>query len=114
MGYLMAHNTRLFSFNLSFVLLLTLGLYIFRDVAPLFVKGGSPADEAEGMLLWMKLFMLFEAAVVLPLVTPRIYEPYNLAVRTNNVQPWAQEHSSKSHRSLWRSPTRIKQRPFCP
>ena len=81
----MAHDTRLFSFHLSSVLLLTLGLYIIRDVAPLFVKGRSPADEAEGMLLWVKLFMLFEATVVLPLVTPRIYEPHNPVVRANDV-----------------------------
>ena len=80
----MAHDTRLFSFHLSFVLLLTLGLYIFRDIAPLFVKGRSPADEVEGMLFWVKLFVLFEAAIVLPLATPRIYEPHNPAVRTNN------------------------------
>ena len=81
----MAHDTRLFSFHLSSVLLLTLGLYIFRDVFPLFVKGRSPADVGEGMILWVKLFVLFEAAVVLPLVTPRIYEPHNPAVRANNV-----------------------------
>ena len=85
MGYLVAHDTRLFSFHLSSVLLLTLGLYIFRDVAPLFIRGRSPADEREGMLLWVKLFVLFEAAVALPLVTPRIYEPHNPAVSTHNV-----------------------------
>ena len=80
----MTHNTRLFSIHLSSVLLLTLGVYVFRDVAPLFVRNWYPADRAEGVLLWVKLFVLFEAAVAVPLVTPRVYEPYDPAVSTDN------------------------------
>ena len=80
----MAHNVRLFSFHLSFVLLLTLAVYAIRDVAPLFVRDSYPADRAEGVLLWVKLFVLFEAVVAVPLVTPRVYEPYDPAVSTDN------------------------------
>ena len=87
----MTPNVRLFSFHLSFVLLLTLGVYVVRDVAPLFVRNWFPADSAEGVLLWVKLFVLFEVAVAVPLVTPRVYEPYDPAVSTDNnyIRLWA-------------------------
>ncbi|EJF61844.1 P-loop containing nucleoside triphosphate hydrolase protein [Dichomitus squalens LYAD-421 SS1] len=73
----MTRNSRLLSFHLSWVLLFTLGVYVFRDVVPLFVKYRSPADSPDGIILWVKLLVLFEAAVAIPLVAPRVYEPHD-------------------------------------
>ncbi|KAI1792393.1 P-loop containing nucleoside triphosphate hydrolase protein [Ganoderma leucocontextum] len=73
----MSHPSRLFSFHLSSVLLVVLGVYAYRDVIPLFLRHPSPADAFGGLYLWVKLFLLFETAVGIPLVMPRVYEPYN-------------------------------------
>ena len=63
---------------------------MIRDVAPLFIRDWNSTDSAEGVLLWVKLFVLFEAAVGVPLVTPRVYEPYDPAVSTDNyTRLWA-------------------------
>ncbi|PIL29209.1 ATP-binding cassette transporter [Ganoderma sinense ZZ0214-1] len=83
LAYVVAKNGRLFSFHLSSILLVVLGIYIYQDIAPLFLRHRSPTDASEGIYLWLKLFLLFEAAIGVPLVTPRVYKPYNLAEPTN-------------------------------
>ena len=77
----MANNSRLFSFHLSSVLLAMLVVYVYRDVAPLFLRHGSPTDVSEGVYLWLKLLLLCEAALGVPLGMPRAYKPYNPSVR---------------------------------
>ncbi len=77
---IMAHNTQLFSFHLSSILFVVLGVNLYRDVTPLFLRHRSPADASEGIYLWLKLFLLFEAAVGIPLVMPRVYKPINPSV----------------------------------
>ena len=57
-----------------------LGVYVCRDVIPLFLRHQGPVDASEGIFLWLKLFLLFEAAVGVPLVMPRAYKPYNPSV----------------------------------
>ncbi|KAM5536848.1 hypothetical protein V8D89_009566 [Ganoderma adspersum] len=72
-----ANNSRLFSFHLSSVLLAMLAVYVYRDVAPLFLRHETPTDVSEGIYLWLKLFVLCEAAIGIPLGMPRAYKPYN-------------------------------------
>ncbi|KAH9929008.1 P-loop containing nucleoside triphosphate hydrolase protein [Epithele typhae] len=62
--------------HLSFVLLVTLATYTFRDFAPLFFHSRNwPEDAQEGVLLWIKLSLLFVAAAAIPFVTPHTYVP---------------------------------------
>ncbi|KAI0633842.1 multidrug resistance-associated ABC transporter [Trametes polyzona] len=56
--------------HLSFVLLVTWAVYIYRDVVPLATNTLSPADAQEGILLWIKLSVLTIAAVIIPSVAP--------------------------------------------
>ena len=50
---------------------------MYRDVWPYATVTLSPADAAEGPLVWVKLALLSIAAVVIPLTAPRKYEPIN-------------------------------------
>ncbi|KAH8986970.1 hypothetical protein EDB86DRAFT_3211871 [Lactarius hatsudake] len=63
------------SLHLSSLLLVTFFVYAYRDIWPLLTFVLSPADEREGILLWFKLGLLTFAAVVIPLVIPRQYDP---------------------------------------
>ncbi|KAH9077606.1 hypothetical protein EDB83DRAFT_2285647 [Lactarius deliciosus] len=65
------------SLHLSSLLLVTFLVYAYRDIWPLLTFVLSPADEREGILLWLKLGLLAFAAVVIPLVIPRQYVPIN-------------------------------------
>ncbi|KAI9438180.1 hypothetical protein H4582DRAFT_2111639 [Lactarius indigo] len=65
------------SLHLSLLLLVTFFVYAYRDIWPLLTFTLSPADEREGVLLWLKLGVLAFAAVVIPLVIPRQYVPIN-------------------------------------
>ncbi|KAI0767285.1 P-loop containing nucleoside triphosphate hydrolase protein [Fomes fomentarius] len=73
---LASRRSGLFGAHLTAVLLLTSAVYTCRDVLPLFLRNHSPADAADS-LLWMKFFLLLGAAVLLPLLTPRVYKPYD-------------------------------------
>ena len=61
----------LVSSHLSFVLLLTWAVYVYRDVIPLGTTTRSPADAHEGTLLWAKFAVLTVAAIVIPVLVPR-------------------------------------------
>ena len=63
------------------MLLVALGVCTYRDVLPLFLRDHEPADAADGVFLWVKLALLVGAAVVIPLLNPRVYKPYNPKVR---------------------------------
>uniref|UniRef100_A0A8H8CHL8 P-loop containing nucleoside triphosphate hydrolase protein n=1 Tax=Psilocybe cubensis TaxID=181762 RepID=A0A8H8CHL8_PSICU len=57
------------------VLFSILGVYAYRDLWPLATYTESPADTAEGTILWAKFFILVLTAVFIPLFTPRKYNP---------------------------------------
>ncbi|KAI0373549.1 multidrug resistance-associated ABC transporter [Pilatotrama ljubarskyi] len=57
--------------HLSFVLLLTWAVYLYRDVLPLATTIMRPMDADEGLLLWIKLGILTGAAVIIPMFIPR-------------------------------------------
>ena len=56
--------------HLTFTLLVTLGVYVYRNIAPLFLRGGSPMDAAKGTLMWVTLGLLAVAGVAIPLFAP--------------------------------------------
>ncbi|THU87009.1 P-loop containing nucleoside triphosphate hydrolase protein [Dendrothele bispora CBS 962.96] len=61
--------------HLEIVLLVPLGIYVYRDIFPLGTYTLEPVDACEGNYLWTKISMLVFIAIVLPLFTPREYVP---------------------------------------
>ncbi|KAI9069817.1 hypothetical protein FKP32DRAFT_1671074 [Trametes sanguinea] len=59
----------------SSILAVTWGIYMYRDVWPLATVDRSPADAADGPLLWVKLSLLSLGGVVIPLFSPTKYIP---------------------------------------
>lgn len=62
-------------------MLVTFGIFAFRDLLPLGTYNLSPADAQEGRLLWAKLAVLTFTAVVIPLFEPRPYATVESSVR---------------------------------
>ncbi|KAH8072269.1 hypothetical protein BXZ70DRAFT_1074090 [Cristinia sonorae] len=61
--------------HLSFTLLTTWLVFVYRDIFPLITYHLRPIDAEYGSLLWTSIGILSLAAVVVPLCAPRIYEP---------------------------------------
>lgn len=61
--------------HLTTVLVATWGVYVYRDIWPLATFTLTPLDQAEGLVLWVRLGLLSVAGVVVPLVSPRQYIP---------------------------------------
>ncbi|KAI0329604.1 multidrug resistance-associated ABC transporter [Cubamyces sp. BRFM 1775] len=59
----------------AFVLLVTWGVYVYRDLWPLATFTLQPVDAEEGLFIWLKVSLLTLAAVVVPLFCPRQYVP---------------------------------------
>jgi len=57
------------------ILLSVLGIYTYRDIWPLATFALKPMDILEGNILWVKIFVLFVTAVMIPLFIPRPYVP---------------------------------------
>ncbi|KAI9509765.1 hypothetical protein F5148DRAFT_1275094 [Russula earlei] len=74
-----ARSTRasIASAHLSLLLLVTFSVYAYRDIWPLLTFTLLPADRWEGVLLWAKIGLLAVAGVVIPLITPRQYVPFD-------------------------------------
>lgn len=64
----------------SLLLAVTWFTYVYRDVWPLATFNGSPADLAEGTMLWAKIALLSLGGVGIPLLTPRKYTPVDIKV----------------------------------
>ncbi|KAH9929009.1 multidrug resistance-associated ABC transporter [Epithele typhae] len=75
-GHLLSRkHSSAFASHLVIVTFLALAVSAGRNVVPLFVIGGVPADLAtQGVLLWAKIVLLFEISVMIPLVLPH-YDP---------------------------------------
>ncbi|KAI0260098.1 P-loop containing nucleoside triphosphate hydrolase protein [Gloeopeniophorella convolvens] len=63
------------SHHLTLLLLVTFGVYAYRDIWPLLTYTLAPADQPGSALLWVKIGIMYLAAVLIPLVTPRQYTP---------------------------------------
>ncbi|THU95701.1 P-loop containing nucleoside triphosphate hydrolase protein, partial [Dendrothele bispora CBS 962.96] len=52
-------------------------VYAYRDLYPLTIFDQTPQDASEGSVLWARIGLLTLATIVIPLVIPRQYVPYN-------------------------------------
>ncbi|KAF6747842.1 multidrug resistance-associated ABC transporter [Ephemerocybe angulata] len=75
----------LLQINVS-VLLVELGVYVYRDVWPLARYGGEPRDLTDS-LLWARFILLTLAALVIPLVVPTVYKPLNPKDTADRLHP---------------------------
>ncbi|KAJ6535432.1 hypothetical protein B0H19DRAFT_1079915 [Mycena capillaripes] len=66
-------------------------LYVYRDVYPLATYTKVPMDGEQGTLLWVKIALLFVAAIIVPLTIPRIYIPVD---PSNPIPPNAEQTAS--------------------
>ncbi|KAJ7284876.1 P-loop containing nucleoside triphosphate hydrolase protein [Mycena rebaudengoi] len=69
------------------VLFFAFAVYAYRDILPLATFTRVPADLTEGPILWAKISLLFAAAVVVPLFTPRQYIPVDPLNPTEKPNP---------------------------
>ncbi|KAL6299635.1 multidrug resistance-associated ABC transporter [Sparassis latifolia] len=67
--------SRVVARHLATVLLTTWAVFVYRDVWPLATYTLTPADVAEGRILWAKFSVLTLGAVAVPLLMPRQYTP---------------------------------------
>ncbi|KAF9455005.1 hypothetical protein P691DRAFT_813919 [Macrolepiota fuliginosa MF-IS2] len=63
--------------HVSVIYLLTFSVFAYRDLYPLATVSNQPRDGTEGVLLWVKIATLFLIGVVVPLITPREYIPFD-------------------------------------
>ncbi len=61
--------------HLNAVLVVTTGVYVYRDIAPLATFTNIPRDISEGWVLWAKIAVLLFTGTVIPLSVPREYTP---------------------------------------
>ncbi|OSD00626.1 P-loop containing nucleoside triphosphate hydrolase protein [Trametes coccinea BRFM310] len=69
------HVGRTAFIHASAILLVTWGVYMYRDVWPLATLDRTPSDAVEGPLVWTKLGLLSFSGVLIPLFSPRKYIP---------------------------------------
>lgn len=67
--------------HLVLLLLVTFFVFAYRDLWPLATYTLRPVDAYEGGLFWAKCAVLTFTAVVIPLVIPRQYVPFDSEVR---------------------------------
>lgn len=63
--------------HVNLVYLLTFFVFVYRDLYPLTTLNEQPLDVAEGTLLWIKITVLFAVGILMPLITPRLYTPFD-------------------------------------
>ncbi|KAH9922662.1 multidrug resistance-associated ABC transporter [Fomitopsis serialis] len=68
--------------HLNAVLLVTWGVYVYRDIWPLATYTIDPLDASEGPLLWARFALLTLSAVIVPIIIPHPYLPFDPA------NPW--------------------------
>ncbi|CEL51761.1 ATP-binding cassette transporter abc4 OS=Schizosaccharomyces pombe (strain 972 / ATCC 24843) GN=abc4 PE=3 SV=1 [Rhizoctonia solani AG-1 IB] len=61
--------------HLIVLLLIAMGVYVWRDLVPLAIHGRHPADTAGGWLTWSRIGVLIFASLIVPLCIPRTYVP---------------------------------------
>lgn len=71
------------AYHLNLVLGSTWLVYFIRDVVPCLTYTMKPVDH--GFLLWELFGVLAATGVILPLITPRTYQPYDPSVRLSSV-----------------------------
>ncbi|THV06409.1 P-loop containing nucleoside triphosphate hydrolase protein [Dendrothele bispora CBS 962.96] len=71
------HWSRQLVRHVNAIHLVVLIVYAYRDLYPLTIFGKTPEDADEGSLLWVRIGLLGVVAIVIPLVIPRQYVPYD-------------------------------------
>ncbi|CAE7193603.1 unnamed protein product, partial [Rhizoctonia solani] len=61
--------------HLVVLLLIALGVYVWRDLIPLVTYELHPADAVGGWLTWSRIGVLTFTSVIIPLCIPRVYVP---------------------------------------
>jgi hypothetical protein len=59
------------------IYLLTFFVFVYRDLYPLTTFNKRPLDIAEGTLLWVKIAILFSVGILMPIITPKQYAPFD-------------------------------------
>lgn len=67
--------------HLCLVLTVVWSVFVYRDVWPSMTFDLEPIDGAEGWLIWTKIGVLSFSGVVVPLLIPRQYIPFDPKVR---------------------------------
>lgn len=98
--------------SIDVTLLSAWAVYAYRDVWPLLTYHLKPLDAAEGPILWTKISILTLAAIVIPLIRPRHYVPYNPAVC--NVTHISSTLIDHYNRNLRRNPIQSRQPAYSP
>lgn len=62
------------------ILLLTLGVFLYRDVVPLGTFTKSPMDGADGWITWLRIGLLGFSGVLVPLCLPGTFKPLDPSV----------------------------------
>ncbi|KAH7908629.1 P-loop containing nucleoside triphosphate hydrolase protein [Hygrophoropsis aurantiaca] len=75
------------STHLSILLLAIFAIFALRDLFPLATFTMQPEDIDEGWLLWAKITILALIGVLLPLITPRQYIPFDPAEPAKSPHP---------------------------
>ncbi|EUC62288.1 ABC transporter, partial [Rhizoctonia solani AG-3 Rhs1AP] len=61
--------------HLVVLLLIAIGVYVWRDLVPLATYHLHPADAAGGWLTWSRIGVLTFVSLIVPLCIPRVYVP---------------------------------------
>uniref|UniRef100_A0A0W0F5R1 P-loop containing nucleoside triphosphate hydrolase protein n=1 Tax=Moniliophthora roreri TaxID=221103 RepID=A0A0W0F5R1_MONRR len=69
--FIQKEDNTLIALHRNALLLVTLAVYVYRDVFPLLTFAHEIADKHEGVLLWAKVAALVLVSVAIPLFTPR-------------------------------------------
>lgn len=74
------------SSHLAMLLLVAFGILFYRDVIPLAMVSKVLQDAADGWVTWLQVALLSVAGVVIPVVTPRRYNPVDPLVSPDSPQ----------------------------
>jgi hypothetical protein len=78
--YVPIHKSHTLSFHTTLATLSVAGAYTYRDVWPLVTFTLAPADGHEGWLIWTKIALAGLAGVIIPVLEPHVYIPFDPAV----------------------------------
>ncbi|KZT67065.1 P-loop containing nucleoside triphosphate hydrolase protein [Daedalea quercina L-15889] len=81
--------------HLNAVLFSIWAVYVYRDVWPLATYNLQPLDTSEGPLFWVRFTLLTVSGVVVPLVIPHAYIPFD------SMNPWPNPPAEQTASWLW-------------
>ncbi|KAF9029722.1 hypothetical protein BDZ89DRAFT_1065204 [Hymenopellis radicata] len=79
--------SRILTRHYNFILLVTFGVYFYRDVYPVMTYTHSPQDSAQAAILWAKIALVTLLGAAIPLGIPRPYIPLDPSNPTPEPNP---------------------------